>query len=51
MNDQATRERLGQRAQFLACEDYDATKIRPTFHAVLASAVAKSRMPDDDLSR
>ena len=51
MNDQATRERLGRRAQFLACEDYDASKIRPTFHAILASAVAKSRIPDDDLNR
>jgi hypothetical protein len=38
MDDQATRERLGRRAQKLAYEHHDAAKVRPAFQIALARA-------------
>jgi len=38
MDEQATRERLGRRAQKLACEHHDAARVRPAFQMALSQA-------------
>jgi hypothetical protein len=40
MGDQVARQRLGRRAQELACERHDAAKVRPAFQGALISAAS-----------
>lgn len=47
MADQAMRERMGRRAQALAMEHHDASRIRPTFQNTLATAVAGKGRKND----
>ena len=48
MDDQASRESMGRRAQVLARQRYDAAKIRPTFHKVLGAALTRPGRAHDD---
>ncbi len=48
MDDQASRESMGRRAQVLARQRYDAAKIRPTFHKVLGAALTRPGRTHDD---